>query len=40
MATAPTPELDHLIAGYRRFRAADWTQKRERWRVQSVSRKR
>ena len=31
MPIDPTPELDHLIAGYRRFRASDWTAKRERW---------
>ena len=31
MAIAPTPELDHLIDGYRRFRATAWTPKRERW---------
>jgi carbonic anhydrase len=31
MPIDPTPELDHLIAGYRRFRASDWSQKRERW---------
>ena len=31
MSIDRTPELDHLIAGYRRFRDSDWTQKRERW---------
>ena len=27
----PTPELDHLIEGYRRFRENGWTPHRERW---------
>ncbi|WP_353230700.1 carbonic anhydrase [Novosphingobium sp.] len=27
-----SPELDHLIAGYRRFREHGWTPKLERWR--------
>ncbi len=27
----PSPELDRLLAGYHRFRAADWNPKRERW---------
>ena len=31
MTIAPTPELDHLIAGYRRFRETAWTPKRDRW---------
>ncbi|MFM5883810.1 MAG: carbonic anhydrase [Novosphingobium sp.] len=26
-----SPELDHLIAGYRRFRSQAWTSNRERW---------
>ena len=26
-----TPQLDHLIAGYRRFRAGGWSKNRERW---------
>jgi carbonic anhydrase len=26
-----SPELDHLIEGYRRFRETAWTPKRERW---------
>lgn len=29
--TAPSPELDRLIAGYRRFCETSWTPKRERW---------
>ncbi len=32
MPQARSPELDHLIAGYRRFREQGWTPKRERWR--------
>ena len=31
MTSTPSPELDHLIAGYRRFRETDWTPKRQRW---------
>lgn len=31
MTIAPSPELDHLIAGYRRFRGTGWTLKRDRW---------
>ena len=31
MSTAPTPEFDRLIDGYRRFRETGWTPKRERW---------
>ena len=31
MATSPSPELDRLIEGYRRFRQTGWTPKRERW---------
>ena len=31
MMIAPSPELDHLIAGYRRFRETAWTPKRDRW---------
>jgi len=27
-----SPELDHLVAGYRRFRHEGWTPKLERWR--------
>ncbi|MFY8193542.1 carbonic anhydrase [Novosphingobium sp. B1] len=30
--TQPSPELDRLIAGYRRFREHGWTPKLERWR--------
>ena len=32
MPDSPSPELDHLIAGYRRFREQGWTPKLERWR--------
>ncbi len=28
-----TPELDRLIAGYRRFRSSAWTANRERWQA-------
>ncbi|MFC0589188.1 carbonic anhydrase [Novosphingobium aquiterrae] len=31
MTDAFSPELDHLIAGYRRFRNQAWTSNRERW---------
>lgn len=33
MATSPSrsPELERLVAGYRRFRDVSWTPKRERW---------
>lgn len=31
MSTANTPQLDRLIAGYRRFRESGWTPRRERW---------
>ena len=31
MPTAPSPELDRLIEGYRRFRESGWTPRRERW---------
>lgn len=31
MSIAPSPELDHLVDGYRRFRAIGWEPKRERW---------
>lgn len=31
MSTAHTPQLDRLIAGYRRFRESGWTPRRERW---------
>lgn len=31
MTESPTPELDRLIAGYRRFRDNGWTPNRERW---------
>lgn len=31
MTIAPSPELDHLIKGYRRFRATGWEPRRERW---------
>jgi len=29
--TPASPQLDHLIAGYRRFRETGWTPRRERW---------
>ncbi len=32
MAEARSPELEHLIDGYRRFREQDWTPKLARWR--------
>jgi len=32
MSSTVSPELDHLIAGYRRFREQGWTPKLERWR--------
>ena len=32
MANNSTPELDHLITGYRRFREQGWTPRLERWR--------
>lgn len=32
MPDSPSPELEHLIAGYRRFREQGWTPKLERWR--------
>jgi carbonic anhydrase len=32
MTDSASPELDHLIAGYRRFREQGWTPKLERWR--------
>jgi len=28
---APSPVLDHLVEGYRRFRASGWTHNRARW---------
>jgi carbonic anhydrase len=31
MTTPNTPQLDRLIAGYRRFRDSGWTPRRERW---------
>ena len=31
MTIAPSPELDHLLAGYRRFRETGWSRRRERW---------
>jgi len=31
MTTAPSPELDRLVEGYRRFRETAWTPRRERW---------
>lgn len=31
MAIPPSPELDRLVAGYRRFCETAWTPKRERW---------
>lgn len=30
-ADSPSPALDHLIAGYQRFRQTGWTPHRERW---------
>ena len=30
-ADSPSPALDHLIAGYQRFRTTGWTPHRERW---------
>lgn len=32
MTQTSTPALDHLLAGYRRFRANGWTPRLERWR--------
>lgn len=32
MNTLPSPELDRLIGGYRRFRETGWTPNRERWK--------
>lgn len=31
MTESRSPQLDHLIAGYRRFRGSAWTSNRERW---------
>jgi len=31
MTDAPSPELAHLIDGYRRFRQTGWARRRERW---------
>lgn len=31
MTLAPSPQLDELIAGYRRFRETGWTPRRDRW---------
>lgn len=31
MSKATTPQLDRLVAGYRRFRESGWTPRRERW---------
>ena len=31
MTDAHSPQLDHLIAGYRRFRESGWNPRRERW---------
>ena len=31
MTDNTSPQLDHLIAGYRRFRETAWTPRRERW---------
>ena len=28
---APSPEFEHLIAGYRRFRETGWARRRDRW---------
>jgi len=32
MTITPTPELEHLLSGYRHFRNEDWTPKLERWK--------
>lgn len=32
MSDSQSPELDHLVAGYRRFREQGWTPKLERWK--------
>lgn len=32
MSDQQSPELDHLLAGYRRFREQGWTPRLERWR--------
>ncbi|MDE2561225.1 MAG: carbonic anhydrase [Sphingomonadales bacterium] len=31
MTDPESPELERLVAGYRRFRTGDWSQQRERW---------
>lgn len=31
MTDPESPELERLVAGYRRFRTGDWNQQRERW---------
>ncbi|WP_423142522.1 carbonic anhydrase [Parablastomonas sp. CN1-191] len=31
MTTAPSPQLGHLVEGYRRFREHGWSSNRERW---------
>jgi len=31
MTIPHTPELDHLLSGYRRFRETGWARRRERW---------
>ena len=31
MTIPRTPELDHLLSGYRRFRETGWARRRERW---------
>ena len=33
MTNKPTPQLEHLLSGYRRFRETGWTPNRERWRI-------
>ncbi len=31
MSETPSPTLEHLLAGYRRFRETGWARRRERW---------
>ena len=31
MSTRPSPQFNHLVEGYRRFRDSAWTPNRERW---------
>ena len=33
MTNVPSPQLEHLLSGYRRFRETGWTPNRERWRT-------